>query len=219
MLAVLFNLKSTPSLAQFEFVPDSGSLYEWSWHERIDSIFKLSKDNDFELRFTITSLGKCDFNIFILSAKEAKWNARLYQMECSDTSFKWIERKSNNDPEKLWKKLKANQLLTLPSAEDIKDSTGEPRYIPILDGASYTFILINKKGHRTYGYHCLKSYAEDFPEVAAYHLALRNVRLILDFFDEDERMLCTSKYRTFGFSYTDSLFIPSPQTVLYPVLE
>ena len=190
LIPLLFLSAANPSIAQFDFKPDTTAIYNGFMFQQVDSIFQLRKNNDFELRFQIMAHIKGFMKLAVISSKNGNWQAQWFEMAFSDSGFTWIEKRSPKDPEALWKKLKKNKILTLPGNEDIKDPTGEPLHIPILDGAYYNFQLINKNGYRLYGYHCPKTYVEDFPEIEAYKLVVENIRLIYDFFGEKSGVLC-----------------------------
>ena len=185
----------TNSFGQINFKADS-STSESNWLTRIshsiDSTFRLDKTYDFEFRlWTIPSLTK-DANVFILTQKNNNWTGRFieyngYQLQ------KLSERKVNQVKiDSLWRKLIANQVLTLPTQTSIENKMR--KYIAdtlysfeekgiysvpeFSDCTGYRFELLTQDKKRTYTYFCPTEYLTKFPNVEEFYRAFSIIVLV-----------------------------------------
>jgi len=143
----------------------------------IDSTFKLDKTYDFEFRFSTNPALVSYSNIFILTQKNKTWSARFFEY---NGNSKLTEREVNQSQlDKLWKRLVANQILTLPTQDSIRhkmkifiadtlnalDEDDPYQRVAITDGVVYYFELTTQNKRRSYDYQCPKGYLKHFPNI------------------------------------------------------
>lgn len=74
-------VSGSPVNAQFDFDADSGCYTAYrNWFDKIDSVYHLQKDNDFELRVWIRPALSFYPLLFTLSCQNNKWKARLFEL-------------------------------------------------------------------------------------------------------------------------------------------
>lgn len=158
----------------------------------IDSTFKLDKAYDFEFRLWTKPSLVSYANVFILTQKNKIWTARFF--ECyGNKASKVSEKKVNQSGlDSLWKRLVANQVLTLPTQDSLKarmrmfladtsqefDEGDTYRQVSIMDGTVYHFELATKEKNRSYYYHCPKGYLKYYPNVEELYRAFMIIVLV-----------------------------------------
>jgi hypothetical protein len=145
----------------------------------IDSAFKLDKTFDFEFRLSTNPSLISYANVFILRLKNKIWTARFFEYHGNRTN-KLSETKINQTGlDNLWKNLVANQALTLPTQDSIKNKMrlfvadtslaledgNEYRNVIITDGVVYHFELSTRGKTRSYDYQCPQGYLKYCPNV------------------------------------------------------
>lgn len=170
-----FNIVNSQPVFQNDstFKPFHKSLFN-----EIDSAFKLDKEAQFELRFWTLSSKTMKRQLFILSLKNSNWTARLFSRTVyqKDTLIEISVIQTNLN--KLWKKLKKKNLLTIPREEDLVDKNGNQINDPIHDGVSYLFELISTENKRWYWYHCPKSFSEDYKYIKEYKDVVGIIKIV-----------------------------------------
>jgi len=158
----------------------------------IDSTFRLDKNYDFEFRLWTKPSLVSYANVFILTQKNKIWTARFFEYYGNRTS-KISERKVNQSGlDSLWKRLVANQVLTLPTQDSLKakmrmfvadtsqefDEGDTYKQVSIMDGTAYYFELATKGKNRSYYYHCPKGYLKYYSNVEELYRAFMIIVLV-----------------------------------------
>jgi len=158
----------------------------------IDSTFKLDKTFDFEFRLCTTPSLVSYSNVFILTETNGIWKARFFEYY-GNHKIKISEIKVDQTELKgLWTKLYANQVLTLPTQDSIKNRmktfVADTAYsfeegdtyenILITDGTVYHFDLFTQHKMRAYEYHCPKGYLKHYPNMEELYRAFNIILLI-----------------------------------------
>ena len=109
------------SFGQTDFKADSKvDKHYFRLSHLIDSTFHLDKAYDFEFRLWTKPSLISYANVFILTRKNKTWTARFFEYFGNRTS-KILERKVNQSGlDSLWKRLVANQVLTLPTQDSLR---------------------------------------------------------------------------------------------------
>ena len=188
-------LSSSTVLSQTEFKGDS--IYSESIrvnriNQVIDSSFNLDANSDFEFRlWTLPSLS--DYaTLFVLMQRHGKWTARYFEYRGNGES---VVKESNVDPGKLdslWNRLVANQVLTLPTHDSIRNKMkifiADTSYVleeddmykrvMMTDGAIYRFELKDRNKRRAYEYHCPMGYLKHYPNLEELYRAFSIIVLV-----------------------------------------
>jgi hypothetical protein len=188
LILFLFTLAiNFHSFGQFSFKDDSTDMRIQSGAmEEIDKKFALQKDNDFELRLFIFpkwSDTKDGLSIFVLSFKNYKWTARLFNNAWSPEKSQETQIESDG-LDSLWKQLDQNNVLTIPRAQDLADNKGEI-LIDQLQGDDnsilYSFELLNKNSVRHYAYKCPMEFSKKYNYIETFKNVSNIVQLILSY--------------------------------------
>ena len=162
------------------------------YYTQLDSIFKLSKNNNLEFRLWTTSSLTFHRASFIMTQNNNVWHARYFERENNGTDIYWIEKKVNqSNLDSLWSRLKTNCVLTLPTQNSLKqrlriytaDTTllnnDDEDYseVRVMDGTRYRFEIISKEINRVYNYHSPASYLEHNPNIEELYRAYKIISL------------------------------------------
>ena len=196
LLTLCSLLLFSPTIfSQTDFQGDS--LYSESIRvNRIDSVIgsslSLDTDNDFEFRlWTLPSLTNYA-TLFVLVQRRGKWAARYFEYRGNDNIN---VTESNVDPgtlDSLWKRLVANQVLTLPTQDSIRnkmkifiadtsyalDEDDTYKRVMITDGTIYRFELKDRNERRAYEYHCPMGYLQHYPNLEELYRAFSIIVLV-----------------------------------------
>jgi hypothetical protein len=152
-----------------ETVPNTNEKY----NKAIDSVYKITKDYTFELRLWSRYLSNNFDNVYILTLKDKKWNARHF----NNGRGKFIESQvDQTNVYKLWGLMLNHNVLTLPRADAIRplmvkyevdtiNFQGPAKIIGIHDGVFYSFELQTPTSKKTYEYGNPKFYFDTYPNV------------------------------------------------------
>ena len=183
-LATIHLLCCSITLGQIKFQNDLD--YEpWRLDPEFDSVFKISRENDFELRIITepsTFIPGRKITLFIMTLNNTKWTARVLQ-RFGYSKDEYLELKINNlGLINLWKELLKQRILTIPESYLLTDKKGEILRTNAKDGVTYRFELITKTAKRNYSYYCPQISAEDFPRVRPFKQVSKIVELITNYY-------------------------------------
>ncbi|MEO6541552.1 MAG: hypothetical protein ABIN74_11190 [Ferruginibacter sp.] len=174
------------TLAQFEFANDRDTSWRiQSWSANVlKEKFNVDKDNDFELRLWIFENQKSNVfpTLFILSFKNQKWRARLFE----DMSEKRIHEIpiEQTGLDSLWNNLNNYDLLTIPHFDKLFDLNekvvDEMEYSQKMD-RSYSFELLAKGKVRHYSYYCPNKWAAKYLDITTFRKVSSIVQLIISY--------------------------------------
>lgn len=156
-------------------VPATNDIY----NRELDSAFQIKKDYTFELRLWSRYLSLNHDNVYILTLKDRKWNARFF----NHLSGKFAEEKvDQTNVDKLWGLMYTHKVLTLPNSDSIQSKlvkyeldtvnfSGTVNMVRLTDGVLYSFELKTPTTKKTYEYGNPKFYFREFPNVEElYHV-------------------------------------------------
>lgn len=193
LLLIIFLFNSHKIIAQNRTFDNSYAHYKIDFNEsknvknpvqnfddQVDSIFKLDKNYEFELR--IWEIGGL-FNyrkVFIMTLKDYKWNIRYFDWDFNikkDIKLKEISLK-NADINLLWRKIHDQHYVNqIPSKEFIAHrfinyyvDYENPEYsggkrTEILDGRIYNFELLKPDKKRYFNYDNPQEFHKTFPNI------------------------------------------------------
>jgi hypothetical protein len=158
-----------------ESVPKTNEKY----NKTIDSTFKITKDYTFELRLWSRYLHANFDNVFILTLKDKKWDARYFHQGTGKFIEDSLDQSKVN---KLWGLMLNHKVLTLPRYDAIRsklvkyklDTVNFNENIQMMgmtDGVYYSFELQTPQSKKTYEYGNPRFYFKEFPNVEElYHV-------------------------------------------------
>jgi len=152
-----------------ESVPKTNEKY----NKVIDSTFKINKDYTFELRLWSRYLQNNFDNVYILTLKDKKWNARYFHQGTGKFTEDQLDQSNVN---KLWGLMLDHHVLTLPRYEVIRPKLvkyeldtinfqGNIKMMGMTDGVFYSFELQTPTSKKTYEYGNPSVYFREFPNV------------------------------------------------------
>lgn len=190
IILVLLSLQYS-SAGQFDF-PNDTSFHPFlqTRYNKIDSMFHLIRNNDFELRFWSTYGKNSGWSLFILSYKDSTWSARWFEQTMKGKNVLIEKAISNNSPGKLWKQLTKQNVLTLANSTELKDTTGKDADLPIVCGSSYFINLITPNKKRSYYYSCPKAHSEGYPYIKEFRQIVTIIEMIYKYVGLPTYYLC-----------------------------
>ena len=195
-VTILLLATSIVSFGQFSFKNDStDSRIQSGAVEEIDKKFRLQKDNDFEFRLFIfpkVSDAQEELTIFIMTFKNGKWKARLFQNAWSPKNSQEIRLRTEGI-DSLWRELAKNDALTIPLAQTLADKEGEI-VTDQLQGDNnsmlYSFELLTKDAVRQYAYKCPLEFSRKYEYIETFKKVSNIVQLILRFCGIENKLSC-----------------------------
>jgi hypothetical protein len=163
---------------------------------KIDSAFKLDKDNIFEYRVWILPALKRIKTLFILSLKNDKWQIRSFNYgwrpvtESSLEFFLEESKSKNEDLRVLINEIGQNNYLDIPDGDSLKDRRGEIADAGVLDGESYCFELISKRSKRSYFYHCPGYNAKAYNYIKEFQQVINIIKALYRFYGIKDYRVC-----------------------------
>jgi hypothetical protein len=198
-LILIFCLLAPRLFSQPRFENDTSSYNHYSniVIGKIDTSFKLEKENDFEFRLSILPARSRYHCLFILSLKNGIWGTRLFEYEfkpsqqtftISDVQEKTIR---STEIEKLLNQLNENHYLSIPDEKTLVDKEGKPTLNQTArDGIVHYFELINAKSRRSYYYDCPSSNAKKYEYIDAYRQVKNIINAIFTYCRISKQFRC-----------------------------
>jgi hypothetical protein len=160
-----------------------------SRYNYVDSLFKLQKENDFEL-YVITDLVKSlSWHFFILTFKSGKWSGRFFIKESYPNLPLREISGMQSKIDCLWSKLNSENILTLKSQEQLRSNEGEEPKLAILDGVGYTFVLVANGCKRSFHYSNPKLYSQEFKHISEFKWVIKIIEWINTAFNLSRNMI------------------------------
>jgi hypothetical protein len=177
----LFNI----SFKGDETVPKTNEKY----NKAIDSTFKIARDYTFELRLWSRYLSSNFDNVYILTLKDKKWNARHFGKGIGKFIENPVDQTSVN---KLWGLMLNHKVLTLPRYDAIRprlvkyeldtvNFQGSTSIMGMNDGVLYSFELQTPESRRTYEYSNPKVYFDNYPNIEELYNVVNLVFMVRKF--------------------------------------
>ena len=179
-----------------DFIPDA--IKEESNVQKpyfVDSVFQLEENYDFQLRFWHTGMTIPSTSVFMLTLRNKKWAARYFMpnKNWQSDGRQLAEIVVNQlKLEQLWELLVINDVLSLPSDQNITtpmikyeiDTTnlghgaGGGGRLDINDGILYEFQILKPNSSRYYSYHCPQTYLKHYSNIVEFYKASVIILLI-----------------------------------------
>jgi len=189
LLIALFISRVNISSAQINARDDSAFQYHPSLLKEIDSTFFLEKKNDVEFQLWISHPKMISTRLFILTQKDDKWVARLFEKNYKADTL--VEITINQwGLEKLWQRLNDNKILSIPEEEDLKDKNGKEIDLLIHHGTRYSFVLTSTAANRSYSYYCPKLHLKEYKYVKTFARVFNIISLVFKHCGIKQNYIC-----------------------------
>ena len=161
LVLVFFSLLETNGQIIFK----STNSYKLPNISNLDSIFKIDKEYDFQLRIRTGSGVLSNSSIFLFTIKGDDTTIRFFRLKSIDSTqiLHWIEVPVlNANVKKYWAYVKSRHICELPSMKQIFKKHNLEKF-RTMDGLSYWIELLSGNGQRGSWYHCPQSNFRNYP--------------------------------------------------------